>query len=255
MSFNFTTSVAGGNTRTLTITDVINVDSEAGHGSNLNWGNSYMIQIKKDSVEQAVLSDIAGADAGASDPGDNAGDYSSDPFSMDNTYVVTEDGRYVVRTINIPVWSEFTSYTYSASNPVYVYDYRDSGDYQVYQLIDDSSGNEPNETPAEWTLVGELDPTAFDTIYGLLPSKYVYESSGYSSVDAEALWADMVYRVHTEQGLIGDDVNSLMNNREWKDSAALFLELRALPAHITNLNYEAIDDIFTRAAALLTKYS
>lgn len=236
-----------GNTQTLTISDDGNYEAagEVGHAAS-DFDNVYVIQVLDASgTELAVLSDLTGADAGVTKPSEGPG---SGP---DNSYTVSADGRYVFKILAIPTYDGAESYVYSASAPVWVYD---SGDGKVYKLIQSGTGQQPSSSPTYWTVQFEVDVTDMATMLAAAPSKYQATIHSYSSYDSEALWADMIYRVHTVQGLIGDEATSLFANSEWKDTAQLFLELRALEGHLGNLNYEAIDDIFTRASALQTLY-
>jgi len=241
-----TVTVAGGNTRLLAITDDGWYDcvDEVGHES-ADFSDLYAIQILDSSgVELVVLSDLTGADAGVYTPAE------AGVAPIGNAYTVTADGRYKFNLVTVPTYGAGTAYVYSWSNDVYVY-----YSSKVYKLIQSGTGKTPDSETAYWTEQFDVDVTDMATMIAGLPAKYTTAVHQYSSVDAEALWPDMMYRVHTAQGVVGDDAVTMLNNREWKDAAQLYLDLRALPGHLTNANYEAMDDIFTRAAALVTKYA
>jgi len=235
-------TLSAGNTRTITITDASDYTGEVGHTA-ADFYTFYILQVLDvDGEELAVLNDIAGADAGVDKPSEE------DPAI--NTYVVSDDMRYTVNLLAVPNYNSAVDYVYSASNDVYVYIAS-----KIYKLIQSGTDKTPFIETTYWTEQFDIDITDIATMLAALPAEYKTTAYTYSSYDTEALWADMMYRVHTAQNLIGDDATSILNNREWRDAAQLFLDLRSLDGHITNANLEAIDDIFTRAAALLTKYS
>jgi len=239
-------TVTGGNTRILFMSDDGWYDAvdEVGHDA-ADFADLYAIQILDSSgVEVAVLSDLTGADVGITTPKEGI----SAPIQ--NGYTVTADGRYKLNLVTVPTYKAGTAYVYSSSNDVYVY-----YSAKVYKLIQTGTGKTPSTETAYWTEQFDVDVTDMATMIAGLPAKYTIAVHQYSSVTAEALWPDMMYRVHTAQGVVGDDATTMLNNREWKDAAQLYLDLRALPGLLTNLDYEAIDDVFTRAAALTTKYA
>lgn len=250
MAFQLTVAVTGGNTRTLTISDSSNYTAGEGNHSHNRFSYMYAIQIYQlaENTQLDLLSDFANLSptVGVLRPSEYVF-----PTPVVNTYVVTVDGLYRIRTIAVPTWTGDAPYTYDADNVDYVLNTGASGG--IYKLLQTSDADNPESSPTYWELV--VDDEDFDTIYAALSSKYVSEIYQYSDVSLRVLWNEMIYRVHTEQNLIGDDVNSLMRNREWKDMAALFLDHQAISGHLSNANYEAISDIFTRATILLTKYA
>jgi hypothetical protein len=244
---NLIIDITGGNTRNLSISDGTDYGSgDPGHTA-ADFDTVYIHQIlDADGNELSVLSDISGADAGIDTPAE------TDPVAPANSYTMLADGRHTVKTVAVPTYDNTAAYVTLTNGDVYVYD---SGDTKIYKLIQDGTGQQPSSSPTYWEEVITVDITDMASLIAALPSKYVQTDHTYSSLDAEALWADMIYRVHTAQNLVGDDAASILNNQEWKEAAQLFLDLRAWDGQITNANYEAVDDISTRAAALLTKYS
>ena len=244
MAYELDITLSGGNQPILAMVDASNYADEVGHTA-ADFDELYIIQVVDASgIELAVLSDIIGADLPILTPAE------ATPAPAVNSYTSLADQRYVVNTMAVPTYSAAVSYVYSSSEDVFVYHLG-----IIYELLQSGTGQTPASSPTYWDPIITVDITDVDSIIAELPDKYLNIDIGYISVDSEQLWIDMMYRAHTEQGLIGDDATSLMNNREWKDAATLYLDLRALPGDLTNLNYEAMDDIFTKAALLLVKYS
>ena len=246
MAYQLTfTATGGGNTRTITLTDT-SVYSGFGHVHS-DFYYTYIIQVLDSSgTELDVLSKLTGFTLGITTP------LETDPANPVNTYVVTEDGRYEFNILAVPQYYSLAPYTYSSSDPVYVYDETDGS---IYKLLQDATGQLPSTSPTYWEEVIAVDVTDMESVFAVIPSKYQTTVHQYSSISAEEVWADMLYRTHVEQGVVGDDAITMLNNREWKEAAQLFLDLRALPGDLTNENYESIDGTFTRSAALITKYS
>lgn len=248
MDFSLIFTATGGNTRTLLMSDDGWYDAippEVGHEA-ADFDALYIIQVvDSDGVEVAVLSILTGADQTVVTPA-----VALVPPIL-NPYIVTSDGKYKMNLLAIPTYNNTAAYVYSTSNEVYVYD---DGDGKVYKLIQTGTGQQPSSSPTYWSEEYDVDVTDMATMLAATAAKYQAVAYSYSSVSAEELWDDMMYRVHTAQGLAGDDATTVLNNPEWQEAAQVYLDLRALDGDITNENYDAIDDVFTRIDRLIAKY-
>ena len=145
------------------------------------------------------------------------------PMSTAYSYT-TGDGRYIIELFALPTWQ--VGYAYLIATTPYIVHLG-----VIYKCLQDSTGNTPASTPADWEVVSDMDD---------LPAKYQLTKNVTITSDMAELWARLEYIANCVNNDIGCAWEQLFRDPYWIDAVRLCQAMSAIPIL---MNVDAWDEV------------